>query len=117
MNSASSGTFHTCSSMALLSRASSLHTVPGTTVVIMASEARAVGSRSSSGMMTKALFTGVRRLRSRVQNTSSVDSMTSWPTARIRRITVSGCRTRGRAGRSGASSAGAPTPNSTPSSS
>ena len=67
----------TGSSMALQSRASSHQTVPGTTVVIMVSEASAVGSRSVSGITTKRLWTGRLRLRTRVQNTSRLDSTTS----------------------------------------
>ena len=84
MKAALSSRSHTCSSKALPSRAISHHTVPGTTVVTMASAASAEGSRNCKGMMTKPSCAGARaETRSTPRSTCRLDSSTSQPTVRM----------------------------------
>src|SRR5690606_30100512 len=90
--------------------ASSDHTVPGITVVMIASAARPFGSRITSGIRTKAERGPPRLNIDPSQATSKFDLTTSYPTRSVRRnATVNRLRRTGD-GRSGALQIGPTTP-------
>ncbi|MNF87106.1 hypothetical protein D3C84_695640 [compost metagenome] len=116
MNSASSSRSKTCSSRMLRSSASSDQTVPGTTVQIIASAARPLASRKSSGTLMNRERGGRRPAFKTPQATARLETSTSRPTMKNKRRITPGRRMRIGRGRNLRIINGAQNPSTAPSS-